>query len=38
MKAVIGQQVSVAGARTVAGRLVTAYGKPLTRTAGRTAG
>jgi AraC family transcriptional regulator, regulatory protein of adaptative response / DNA-3-methyladenine glycosylase II len=30
-KAVIGQQVSVAGARTVAGRLVTAYGKPLTR-------
>ena len=31
VKAVIGQQVSVAGARTVAGRLVTAYGKPLTR-------
>ena len=31
IKAVIGQQVSVAGARTVAGRLVTAYGKPLTQ-------
>ncbi len=31
VKAVIGQQVSVAGARTVAGRLVSAYGKPLTR-------
>jgi AraC family transcriptional regulator of adaptative response / DNA-3-methyladenine glycosylase II len=31
VRAVIGQQVSVAGARTVAGRLVTAYGKPLTR-------
>ena len=31
VKAVIGQQVSVAGARTVAGRLVAAYGKPLTR-------
>jgi len=31
VKAVIGQQVSVAGARTVAGRLVTAYGKPLER-------
>ena len=31
VKAVIGQQVSVAGARTVAGRLVTAYGKPLTQ-------
>ncbi len=30
-KAVIGQQVSVAGARTVAGRLVSAYGKPLMR-------
>ncbi len=30
-RAVIGQQVSVAGARTVAGRLVTAHGKPLTR-------
>ncbi len=30
-RAVVGQQVSVAGARTVAGRLVTAYGKPLTR-------
>jgi AraC family transcriptional regulator of adaptative response / DNA-3-methyladenine glycosylase II len=32
VRAVIGQQVSVAGARTVAARLVTAYGKPLTRT------
>jgi AraC family transcriptional regulator of adaptative response / DNA-3-methyladenine glycosylase II len=31
VRAVIGQQVSVAGARTVAGRLVTTYGKPLTR-------
>jgi AraC family transcriptional regulator of adaptative response / DNA-3-methyladenine glycosylase II len=31
VRAVIGQQVSVAGARTVAGRLVTSYGKPLTR-------
>ncbi len=31
VKAVIGQQVSVAGARTVASRLVAAYGKPLTR-------
>ena len=31
VKAVIGQQVSVAGARTVAGRLVAAYGKPLER-------
>ncbi len=30
-RTVIGQQVSVAGARTVAGRLVAAYGKPLTR-------
>ncbi|WP_166346764.1 DNA-3-methyladenine glycosylase 2 family protein [Phytoactinopolyspora limicola] len=28
-RAIIGQQVSVAAARTVAGRLVTAYGKPL---------
>lgn len=31
VRAVIGQQVSVAGARAVAGRLVAAYGKPLTR-------
>jgi AraC family transcriptional regulator of adaptative response / DNA-3-methyladenine glycosylase II len=38
VKAVIGQQVSVAGARTVAGRLVTAYGKPLTRTGGADGG
>ncbi len=30
VRAVIGQQVSVAGARTVAGRLAAAYGKPLT--------
>ncbi|NED98833.1 AlkA N-terminal domain-containing protein [Phytoactinopolyspora halotolerans] len=29
VRAVIGQQVSVAAARTVAGRLVAAYGKPL---------
>jgi AraC family transcriptional regulator of adaptative response / DNA-3-methyladenine glycosylase II len=34
VRAVIGQQVSVAGARTVAGRLVSAYGKPLTRADG----
>jgi AraC family transcriptional regulator, regulatory protein of adaptative response / DNA-3-methyladenine glycosylase II len=30
MRAVLGQQVSVAGAVTLAGRLVAAYGKPLT--------
>jgi AraC family transcriptional regulator of adaptative response / DNA-3-methyladenine glycosylase II len=30
VKAVIGQQVSVAGARTVAARLATTYGKPVT--------
>jgi AraC family transcriptional regulator of adaptative response / DNA-3-methyladenine glycosylase II len=30
VKAVVGQQVSVAGARTVTARLVTAYGKPVT--------
>ena len=30
MRAVLGQQVSVAGAVTIAGRLVAAYGKPLT--------
>ena len=29
VRAVIGQQVSVAGARTVAGRLTAAFGKPL---------
>jgi AraC family transcriptional regulator of adaptative response / DNA-3-methyladenine glycosylase II len=29
VRAVLGQQVSVAGARTQAGRLVTRYGKPL---------
>jgi AraC family transcriptional regulator of adaptative response / DNA-3-methyladenine glycosylase II len=29
VRAVVGQQVSVAGARTVLGRLVTKYGKPL---------
>jgi AraC family transcriptional regulator of adaptative response / DNA-3-methyladenine glycosylase II len=30
VRAVLGQQVSVAGARTLAARLVAAYGKPLT--------
>jgi len=30
VRAVIGQQVSVAGARTIAGRLVHRFGKPLT--------
>jgi AraC family transcriptional regulator of adaptative response / DNA-3-methyladenine glycosylase II len=30
VKAVVGQQVSVAGARTVVARLATAYGKPVT--------
>jgi len=30
VRAVLGQQVSVAGARTIAGRLVRRYGKPLT--------
>ncbi|HYP22055.1 MAG TPA: AlkA N-terminal domain-containing protein, partial [Actinomycetota bacterium] len=34
VRAVLGQQVSVAGARTLAGRLVTARGKPLTAPAG----
>ena len=29
VRAVVGQQVSVAGARTLAGRLVAAYGTPL---------
>ncbi len=29
VRAILGQQVSVAGARTLAGRLVTAYGTPL---------
>jgi AraC family transcriptional regulator of adaptative response / DNA-3-methyladenine glycosylase II len=29
VRAVVGQQVSVAGARTILGRLVTKYGKPL---------
>lgn len=32
VRAVIGQQVSVAGARTLTARLVSAYGKPLTST------
>lgn len=32
VRAVVGQQVSVAGARTVAGRIVTAVGEPLTLT------
>ncbi len=31
VRAVIGQQVSVAGARTLAGRLTARYGKPLNR-------
>ena len=35
VRAVLGQQVSVAAARTVAGRLVTRYGKPLTTPSGR---
>lgn len=34
VRAVLGQQVSVAGARTLAGRLVAARGKPLTSPAG----
>jgi AraC family transcriptional regulator of adaptative response / DNA-3-methyladenine glycosylase II len=29
VRAILGQQISVAGARTIAGRLVTAYGEPL---------
>jgi AraC family transcriptional regulator of adaptative response / DNA-3-methyladenine glycosylase II len=29
VRAVLGQQISVAGARTIAGRLVAAYGRPL---------
>ncbi len=34
VRAVLGQQVSVAGARTIAGRLVQRYGKPLTAPSG----
>ena len=34
VRAVLGQQVSVAGACTLAGRLVVAYGQPLTRPLG----
>jgi AraC family transcriptional regulator, regulatory protein of adaptative response / DNA-3-methyladenine glycosylase II len=34
VRAVLGQQVSVAGARTLAARLVEAYGRPLERPAG----
>jgi len=34
IRAVIGQQVSVAGARTIAGRLVAEHGEPLARPAG----
>jgi AraC family transcriptional regulator of adaptative response / DNA-3-methyladenine glycosylase II len=34
VRAILGQQVSVAGARTVAGRLVARYGKPLTAPSG----
>jgi len=29
MRTVLGQQITIAGARTIAGRLVTAYGQPL---------
>ena len=36
VRAVIGQQVSVAGARTVAARLAATYGKPVTATDGST--
>ena len=35
MRAVLGQQVSVVGAVTLAGRLVAAYGKPLTAPDGK---
>lgn len=35
MRAVLGQQVSVVGAVTLAGRLVAAYGKPMTAPDGR---
>jgi AraC family transcriptional regulator, regulatory protein of adaptative response / DNA-3-methyladenine glycosylase II len=34
IRAVLGQQVSVGGARTLAGRLASAYGKPLQRPVG----
>ena len=34
MRAVLGQQVSIAGARTLAGRLVAEYGQPLERPLG----
>jgi AraC family transcriptional regulator of adaptative response / DNA-3-methyladenine glycosylase II len=34
VRAIVGQQVSIAGARTLAGRLVARYGKPLDRTDG----
>ncbi len=34
VRAVLGQQVSTAAARTHAGRLVTAYGEPITDPAG----
>jgi AraC family transcriptional regulator of adaptative response / DNA-3-methyladenine glycosylase II len=34
VRAVLGQQVSVAGARTLAGRLVAAYGEPLAAPSG----
>lgn len=34
IRAVLGQQISVAGARTLAGRLVSAYGEPLRRPSG----
>jgi AraC family transcriptional regulator of adaptative response / DNA-3-methyladenine glycosylase II len=34
VRAVLGQQISVAGARTIAGRLVAAHGEPLERPVG----
>jgi len=34
VRAVLGQQVSIGGARTLAGRLVSAYGQPLARPIG----
>lgn len=36
VRAILGQQVSVAAATTLAGRLVEAYGRKLSRTAGQT--
>jgi AraC family transcriptional regulator of adaptative response / DNA-3-methyladenine glycosylase II len=34
VRAILGQQISVAGARTLAGRLVTAFGEPLQQSQG----